>query len=231
MIRITFFIFLLFIGTTFAQKVEVEKYQESSKKRWAKEMASFAIRDKLEQHPDDSILFVGSSSIRLWKNIANDMQPYHAIQRGFGGSKWSDVAVFADQIIKPHTFRAVVFFVGNDIAGKKDDKTAEEVAGLFDYVTKKVRAHNPKAPIFYIAVTPSSSRHKVWPKTRAANLAVRDYCKKTDSVYFIGTESIYLNADGTPRDELFLKDKLHLNRDGYIRWAAAIKAHLDSVLN
>lgn len=230
MIRNVFFLLILFTGIASAQKLDIEKYREVSEKKWTKAIAGFSKKNQSEKHPDDSILFVGSSSIRLWKDIDADMQPYHAIQRGFGGSTWSDVAVFADQIIKPHTFRAVVFFVGNDIAGKKDDKAPEEVASLFEYVVNKVRAHNPKAAIFYIAVTPASSRFKVWPKIRAANTKVENYCKKADNVHFIATESSYLNANGKPRDELFLKDRLHLNRDGYILWRATIKKNIDSVL-
>ncbi len=231
MIRYASILVLFFSGIVSGQNIEVEKYREASEKTWAKELASFAERDQLEKHPDDSILFVGSSSIRMWKDIGTDMQPYHAIQRGFGGSNWSDVAVFADRIIKPHTFRSVVFFVGNDIVGRESDKTPEEIVGLFDYVVKKVRDHNPEAQIFYIAVTPSSRRFAVWPKIRAGNSAVRDYCNKRDKVFFIDTESLYLGADGKPRDELFLKDKLHQNRDGYIVWKDAIKAHLDRVMN
>ena len=221
----------MFTEITFAQQIDIEKYRASSEKSWATAMAEFAKRNQTEQHPDDAILFIGSSSIRFWKDIGNDMQPYHAIQRGFGGCNWADIAVHADQIIKPHQFQAIVFFAANDIVGKKQDKTADEVSKLFQYVVKKVRAHHPSAPIFYIAVTPTSSRFAVWPQTRAANFAARDYCNKTENVYFIGTESIYLNADRKPRDELFLKDKLHQNRAGYILWTAAIKAHLDAVLN
>lgn len=230
MIRNLFFMLFLFVGIASAQKLDIEQYREVSEKNWTKAIAGFAKKDQSEKHPDDSVLFVGSSSIRLWKDIVADMQPYHVIQRGFGGSTWSDVAVFADKIIKPHSFQAVVFFVGNDIAGKKDDKTAEEVVQLFDYVVNKVRAHNPKAAIFYIAVTPASSRFKVWPKIRAGNTAIEDYCKKTDNVHFIATENAYLNAEGKPRDELFMKDRLHLNRDGYIQWKAIIKTKIDSVL-
>lgn len=230
MIHNLFILLFIFTGITSAQNIDIEKYREVSEKNWAKAIADFSIKDKSEKHPDDSILFVGSSSIRMWKDIGADMQPYHAIQRGFGGSNWADTAVFADQIIKPHSFRAVVFFLGNDIIGEKNDKTPEEVASLFEFVVNKVRAHNPKAAIFYIAVTPSSSRVKVWPKIRAANTAVENYCKKTDNVHFIATESFFLNANGEPRDEFFLKDKLHLNRDGYIQWKAVIKTNLDSVL-
>lgn len=217
-------------GTTAAPQVDVEKYRAAALARWGDAVSELEKKDKVERHPEGSILFVGSSSIRRWDEIGADMAPYHAIQRGYGGARWSDVAVFAERLVSPHAFRAVVFFVGNDISGREDDKSPEEVAGLFSYVLGKVREHDADAPVFYIAVTPTPSRFDAWPEIKAANSAVRELCARTPEVYFIGTESIFLDAAGQPRPELFVEDELHLNRDGYALWAAAIKSQLDSVL-
>ena len=214
-----------------AQAGDLEKYRAASSQKWEKEISRLEALDKAEKHPDDGILFIGSSSVRRWQDIAKDMALYHPIRRGFGGSKWSDQAIFADRLIKPHKFRALVCFVANDITGKADDKTPEEIVALFAHVWKLARAHQPNAPIFYIAVTPTQARHAVWTKTKAANSAIRKFCMSQKNTYFIGTESIYLDAEGKPRTELFVADKLHLNREGYIRWAAAIKSQLDTVLD
>ncbi len=218
-------------GLAASEPVDVEQYRTEAVERWENEIEKLEARDKAENHPDDSILFIGSSSIRRWENIATDMAPYHPIQRGFGGSRWSDVAVFAERLITPHKFRGVVFFVGNDIAGREGDKTPEEVAGLFAYVLGKVRKHNPTAPVFYIAVTPTPSRWKAWPQIKAANTAARLVCDRSENTNFIGTESIFLDGAGEPRPELFVEDQLHQNRNGYILWTAAIKSHLDAVLD
>jgi len=216
---------------TSAGPVDLEKYRVAAVERWEREIAKLEAKDKTERHPDSSILFVGSSSIRIWKEIATYMAPYHPIQRGYGGARWSDVALFAKRLISPHTFRAVVFFVGNDISGQANDKTPKEVAGLFSYVLAKVREHNQEAPVFYVAVTPTPSRFSAWPEIKAANTAARAVCKRANNTYFIGTESVFLDAQGKPRPELFREDRLHLNRDGYVRWTAAIKSHLDTVLD
>ena len=105
------------------------------------------------------------------------------------------------------------------------------MARLFAYVRGRVRSHNESAPVFYVAVTPTQSRFSAWTQIKAGNTAVRSICASTDNTHFIGTESTYLDAKGEPRPELFLPDRLHLNRDGYIRWAAIIQSHLDTVLN
>ncbi|MEZ6075925.1 MAG: hypothetical protein R3C56_09695 [Pirellulaceae bacterium] len=91
--------------------------------------------------PNTPKLFVGSSSIVLWKDIAQDMAPYATIRRGFGGSKFSDVAVYIDRLVKPHQFDAVALFVANDISGSKTDKTPEEVLRLVDITVNKIKEH------------------------------------------------------------------------------------------
>ena len=80
-------------------------------------------------------------------------------------------------------------------------------------------------------VIPTPSRFGTWPEIKAANTAVRAVCERKDNTYFIGTESVFLDAAGKPRPELFVEDVIHLNREGYVRWTAAIKSHLDTVLN
>ena len=231
LIPFTLLLILAGPGLAASGPVDVEQYRTESVERWESEIEKLEARDKAEHHPDDSILFIGSSSIRRWEDIAMDMAPYHPIQRGFGGSRWSDVAVFAERLITPHKFRGVAFFVGNDIVGRKGDKTPEEVAELFAYVLGKVREHNPTAPVFYIAVTPTPSRWKAWQQSKAANTAARLVCDRSENTYFIGTESIFLDGTGDPRPELFVEDQLHQNRTGYIVWTAAIKSHLDAVLD
>jgi len=212
-------------------QIDLEKYRANAVKIWSGAIADLEAKDKTETHPDDSILFVGSSSIHLWSDIATDMAPYHAIQRGYGGARWIDVAIFAERLITSHKFRAVVFFVANDITGAPNDCTPAEVAGLCAHVLAEVRKHNANAPVFFIAVTPTESRFKVWATAQAANTAVRALCEQSKNTHYIGTESVFLNADKKPRPELFRADQLHLTRDGYILWAAAIKSQLDTVLD
>ena len=210
--------------------VDLEPYRAEAVEKWEEEITKLEAKDAEETHPDDSILFLGSSSIRLWADIAEDLSPYHPIQRGFGGSRFSDLAIYADRLITPHRFRAVVIFCANDIAGKDNDKTPEEVVALFSFFRNKIREHNPDAPVFYIPVTPTPKRWDAWPTVRKANLGIRALCQADPDTHFIGTESLFLDAEGQPRPEFFIEDELHLNRDGYAMWAAAVKSHLDTVL-
>ena len=208
-----------------------DKYQKQSAEKWNKDILNFEQQNKNERDPDNAILLAGSSSIRLWSTLKEDVAPYPVIQRGFGGSKFSDLAVYAKDIIYPHDFRALVIFEGNDITGDVSDKSPQEVARLFKYIVKTVRRKYPTKPVFVIEITPTPSRWHVWPKIRQANQMLKEICLKMPATYFIETSSSYLNKDGEPRNELFIKDKLHQNHDGYKIWGNLVRIRLDEVLN
>lgn len=208
----------------------LEKYRPAALKQWSKEMQRIEALDAQESDPADAVLFIGSSSIRLWDDIATDMRPWPVIQRGYGGAKFSDLAVFADQIIKPHKFRALAIFVANDITGGATDKTPTEVVRLFEHVVATARRHEPEAPIFLIEITPTPSRWAAWPKIKECNAALRQACEKGENLHFISTADQYLDADGQPMPELFKEDRLHQNRDGYQRWSRLIRAAFAKVI-
>lgn len=200
-------------------------------KAWETEILKFEELDRNEAYPDNSILFAGSSSIRLWSTIEHDLSPYTVIQRGYGGAKLSDFAVYADRIIWPHkNIDGIVLFIANDISGHETDKTPEEVLNLFKYVIKTIRKEFPETPVFWIGITPTELRWGAWTQIRQANDLIRDYTIKNSDLYFIATERRFIDEDGKPRPELFLSDKLHLNDEGYRVWTELIRYDLDRVL-
>ncbi|HUF63780.1 MAG TPA: GDSL-type esterase/lipase family protein [Verrucomicrobiales bacterium] len=216
-------------GASAEESVDIEKFRASSE-QWEDAVRELEARDRAEAHPEDSILFVGSSSVRMWPDISKDMAPYHPVQRGYGGASLADLVFFTERIVYPHAFRALVLFLGNDIIGGENDRTPDEVAGLFVRVLDLVRARHPDTPVFYVAVTPTRARWAAWPAIRNGNRKVQSVCEARPHTYFIATESVYLDAENEPREGLFLEDALHQNQAGYDRWAAVIKSHLDTVL-
>jgi hypothetical protein len=205
-------------------------YRAKAVAKWGKEIKKIEARDATEVDPEDAILFIGSSSIRRWADIATDMAPFLTIQRGYGGSKYSDVAVFAKRLLRPHQYQALAIFVGNDVQGKPEDHTPDQVEELARYVISVSKSHQPEAPIFLIEVTPTSKRYAAWPSIRKVNERLRKIALSTPSTYFIATAEHYLNAKGKPRDELFVSDRLHLNEAGYDQWATLIRNRLSEIL-
>ncbi|HEX5172438.1 MAG TPA: GDSL-type esterase/lipase family protein [Cyclobacteriaceae bacterium] len=198
--------------------------------QWEKDIRGFEQRDSTETDPKNAILFAGSSSIRLWSTIADDMKPYPVIQRGYGGAKFSDFAVYCKRIIYPHQFRALAIFLANDITGGDTDKKPGEVLKLFQYVVDQVRLKYKSEPIFFIQITPTNSRWKAWSEISKANDLIQSYCSKGKELYFIETADRFIGDNGKPKAELFNADQLHLNNDGYQIWSSIIKAKLDEVL-
>jgi lysophospholipase L1-like esterase len=206
------------------------KYSEQATKNWEKDILKFEQLDKNEKDPDNAILFVGSSSIRLWSTIKEDVAPFPVIQRGFGGSRFSDLAVFTKRIVYPHQFRALVIFFANDITGGKSDKSPGEVVRLFHKIVSTVRNKYADQPIFLIEITPTQSRWAVWPIVKQLNQMLKKSCNQMHNTYFIETAQAYLNQDSEPRKELFINDMLHQNRKGYEIWGELIKKKLNETL-
>jgi hypothetical protein len=209
----------------------VRKYQTLPEvKAWENDIRKFEQLDKSEKYSKDAILFAGSSSIRLWATLKEDMAPYQVIQRGFGGSKLSDMAVYSERIFAPHPCKAIVLFVGNDITGSNQDKSPEEVAALFRYVLKTIRKTHPETPVFWIAVTPTPLRWKAWPEIEKAGNLIKNICASQDNTYFICTDFAFLNENGVPITELFSDDRLHLTEKGYAVWTKIIRKELNKVI-
>ena len=59
---------------------------------------------------------------------------------------------------------------------------------------------------------------------------IRDVCERNRNTWFIRTDFAFLDENGKPRTELFVDDKLHLNKQGYAIWTEIIKGELEKVI-
>ncbi len=183
-----------------------------------------AFEDADRAHPPEPgrVLFVGSSSIRLWASLASDMEPAKVLNRGFGGSKTHDVLEVLDRIVKPYAPRAIVYYCGDNDLGT-DNTDAKAAADGFIAFAERARALWPEVPIAYIAIKPSVARWKNWDAMSRANQMVREYAQRTQGVAFLDIASPMLKADGTPDPSLFKSDGLHLNAKGYAVWTGVVR--------
>ena len=111
------------------------------------------------------------------------MAPYRTIQRGYGGSKYSDVAVFARRLLHPHQYRALVVFVGNDVKGEPNDHTPDQVEQLVRYILAVSHAHQPDSAALIIEVTPTEKRFAAWPQIREVNARLREIALTTANTH------------------------------------------------
>lgn len=201
------------------------KEPAASESKWEPEIRKFEEADRLSPPPKAAVLFVGSSSFRMWKTMAEDFAGIPVINRGFGGSEMEYLVRYADRIILPYEPRAVLVYAGdNDLAkGKEPERVLAEYRALVG----KVRARMPDVPIGFVAVKASIKRWAIADKIRALNAAVAAYSAGEKGQFFVDVFTPMLGPDGSPRKDLFLEDGLHLNREGYALWASLIRPHIE----
>jgi lysophospholipase L1-like esterase len=197
--------------------------QEPKADRWEKDIAAFEDQDKAGPPPQNEIVFVGSSSIRLWKS-SEAFPDLKIINRGFGGSEMGDAAKYAERIILPYKPRIVVVFAGgNDVnAGK----SPEQVADAFKSLVGKIHGALPKTRVYFISLFPNVKRRAQDGKCCKANELIEAFTKSDPRLGYIDTASKMRAADGGPRPELLREDGLHMNDDGYKIWNEMVGAVL-----
>ncbi|WP_010586527.1 serine hydrolase [Schlesneria paludicola] len=192
--------------------------------KWEKAIAAYEQADQTNPPPKGGIVFIGSSTILLWKSLVEDFPDHKVINRGFGGSEIVDSTHFADRIIFPYEPRQIYLRAGgNDIHG---GRTPAEVASDFVDFVQKVHSRLPKTEIYYIAVSPAPSRWGETDKYRALNALIRQAALDLPRVGFVDAFDITLGSQGQARKDLFVPDMLHLNPDGYRVLAEAVRPFL-----
>jgi lysophospholipase L1-like esterase len=191
--------------------------------RFTADIAAFEAWDRQNSTSKNAVLFVGSSSIRLWPT-AEAFPELAVINRGFGGSHASDVLHFAPRIVIKYEPRTIVFYAGdNDLA---DGKSPQQVAGDFEKFAELVREKLPMSEIVYLPIKPSLARWKLWPKAQATNELVKKFVADRGYITYLDTATPMLGAGGRPRPEIFLDDGLHMNERGYQLWNELLARHL-----
>ena len=222
---------VMFLGEV-AQAAETTLAADDPKvTRWEQDVAALEALDRTEADPADAILFLGSSSIRLWDTIATDMTPWPVIRRGYGGAHHHDLCHFASRLVAAHEPRAIVVFVANDITSPTESPAVEQVMVDVRATHAAIRDRHPQVPIFYIAITPTESRWPAWPKISRLNTAIAEMAAGEPNTFFIATAERFLDpAAGQPIPALFQEDKLHLSPAGYRIWGELIAGTLEHEL-
>lgn len=200
-------------------------FSQKEKQPFYDEIRVFKTQDSLNQPPVNHVLFVGSSSFRLWSNLQDDFKGYQIINRGFGGSSLPDVIRYADDIIFPYQPKQIVIYAGeNDIASDTVDSkmVAERFKTLFNLIRQKL----PAVPIVFVSMKPSPSREKYLPVIKQANQIIKNFLWQQGNTNYIDVYSRMLDANGKPRPELFKEDMLHMKPEGYKIWQELLQPYL-----
>jgi lysophospholipase L1-like esterase len=192
--------------------------------QWEDEIRAFERLDAKRPPPRGAVLFIGSSSVRLWK-LNESFPELRTINRGFGGSQLADSTQFVDRIAIPYRPRWIVLYAGdNDLAA---GKRPEQVLADFKQFVAKVQRALPETRIAYLAIKPSIKRWALVDRIRETNAAIEQFIDQDRRLKYVDVFRPMLDSDGQPRKELFREDGLHMNAEGYKVWASALRPAIE----
>lgn len=211
-----FIAILLLAAPLFANSAKADK--------WESAIAKFVATDAKEPVPVDSVIFTGSSSAKRWTTLKQDFPELPVLNRGFGGSQYSDLVRHAKRFLLPHKPKAVVLYSGdNDINAGKSPETI-----LADFQALVAQIHSVRADTRILCIPPKPSI-KRWGKIerfRAANALLKAACESDERLTHVDIFTPMLGEDGKPRSELLHKDQLHLSPAGYALWTREVRKAL-----
>lgn len=170
-------------------------------------------------------VFTGSSTIRMWSDLAKTFPNHEVINTGFGGSQARDLQRHLfPLVLKYEPARVFIYEGDNDIWA---DVPHEEIIDTFDDIVSRIHLANPQTEIYLIGAKPSPSRWEKESLYRGFNQSLQEFTQTKEKVTYIDTWKALTDSKGKSRPELYLDDQLHLNAEGYQIWESIFKPFFD----
>lgn len=190
---------------------------------WEPDIRKFEEQDKINPPKPGVIVFAGSSSFARWDTLADQMNGLNVINRGFGGSQYTDLNRYAPRIVIAYHPAAVVVYEGDNDLADGSAKSPRSVANEAKKFARMVHSASPQTWIYFLSIKPSKARWEQWPQMKSANAMIAKFAKTQHRVQYIDVVSGMLDTQGHPRDDLFADDGLHPNAKCYELWTSIIK--------
>ena len=204
--------------------IAIGQARQSPGNKWETEIKKFEESDRQNPPPKGVVVFIGSSSIRLWQSLGKDFPGIKVVNRGFGGSEIADSISYVDRIVIPHRPKMVVLYArDNDLAsGKTPQQVFEDYKGFVERVHREL----PTTKIAFISIKPSPARASLLQSMKEANGLIKVYATHDKRLIYIDVFTPMLGKDGSPRPELFGPDRLHMNSEGYALWKLVVAPYI-----
>ena len=196
--------------------------------RFEPEILKFEALDRRTPPPPRPILFVGSSSIRLWTNLPSSYQGKTVLNRGFGGSTYRDLLRYFKRVVLPYGPSVMVVYEGdNDLAdGRNPAEIAQDLGLFLDRALTELRGTS----VVLLTVKPSPSRSHLMEVQMEFNARLKRMAQSRKGVVVAEVGPPLLDAQGRPDPRFFAADRLHLNAAGYEAWRKPVFDAIDSCL-
>lgn len=216
--KLNILIFFFLFGTS--------AFAQDQKPAFWNDIQHFKKQDSAGFPGTNKILFIGSSSFTNWKDVQNYFPSYPIINRGFGGSTLVDQIRYVKDIVYPYKPKQIVIYCGENDLAFSDTVSAKTVYNRFRQLFNLIRTKFPNVPIAYISMKPSPSRQLLMGKMQEGNRLIKNFLKAKKQTAFIDVYKDMIDDEGKPMPELFVEDKLHMNKTGYAIWKKAIEPYL-----
>jgi len=203
------FIFMLNIAYSQSFKNEIDAFEKA---------------DSISMPAANGIVFAGSSSFRIWKEVNASFPGYPIINRGFGGSKLPDLINYVHETIIQYKPKQLFIYCGENDIAMNSTVTADTVLQRFKTLFSIIRKELGEKPeVIFVSIKPSVSRWHLEKTFVQANFLVKEFLSNDAHSKFLDVHSSMLNAEGSVMNDIFLNDNLHMNAKGYAIWAALIQ--------
>ncbi|AZA98121.1 G-D-S-L family lipolytic protein [Chryseobacterium joostei] len=201
-------------------------FSQEKKPMFWQDIQEFKKQDQQNPPPKDAILFLGSSSFTKWTDVADYFPTKTIINRGFGGSRLTDLNYFADDLLAPYQPKQIIIYCGeNDFADNHQLK-AQKVVKRYKTLYRKIRERFPNIEVDYISIKYSPSREKLWPQMKEANKMIAAFMKKEPNAEFIDVTKAMEDDNGNVRKDIFVEDMLHFKPEGYQIWTKVMNPYM-----
>ena len=189
----------------------------SQNKPYWDEIKAFKKSDSIQEPKDGMILFIGSSSFRMWKSVKEDFNNETILNRAFGGAKLLDVINYQNEVALKYKPKEIFIYCGENDVASSEKVNGRVVLKRFKILYKSLRKHFPETPIVFVSLKPSPSRWEMKERMMAANALISKYLRSKRNATFVSIWDEMLE-NGVPKNDIFLEDNLHMNKEGYAIW-------------
>ncbi|AEK23522.1 SGNH/GDSL hydrolase family protein [Capnocytophaga canimorsus] len=212
--------------TTIKTKIPFKQSDETAWiKRYQHDIDKYKKENKNLPNKQCDVLFLGSSSINLWKTIYEDFAPLKVIRRSYGGSTLRDMIYNYKVIAKGYNPKKILLYVENDLGSHKEGVSAVKCFDLFRIFIAKLKKDYPNSSLYVVSLKPSEHKADQIKDQLLVNSFLEANAKEQNYIYIDITKVMY-DTEGNLRQDIFVEDKLHLNTEGYRLWTEVIKPYL-----
>ncbi|MBY0485792.1 MAG: G-D-S-L family lipolytic protein [Flavobacteriaceae bacterium] len=181
------------------------------------EIRAFQKQDSIQKPQDGMLLFIGSSSFRLWNDVKEDFKNPNILNRAFGGATLLDVIRYQQDVALKYKPKKIFIYCGENDVASSDKVSPKMVLKRFKTLYKSLRNHFPETPIVFVSLKPAISRWAIKDRMIATNKLISSYLSRKKNVVFVDIWDKMLE-NGTPKKDIFKEDNLHMNAKGYAIW-------------